>query len=38
MEVQDLVGRKLSRSNRMLVIEAYRRGVEFEILPKKDLE
>lgn len=35
MKIQDIVGRNLSRSNRMLVKEAYNRGVEFEILPKK---
>lgn len=35
MKIQDLVGRKLSKSNRMLVKEAFNRGVEFEILPKK---
>jgi len=35
MKTKDLVGRKVSRSNRMLVAEAYSRGVEFEILPKR---
>ena len=35
MKTKDIVGRKLSRSNRMLVKEAYERGVEFEILPKR---
>src|SRR5699024_400550 len=35
VKMKDLVGRKLSTSNRLIVREAYRRGVEFEILPKK---
>lgn len=35
MKTKEIVGRKLSRSNRMLFKEAYKRGVEFEILPKK---
>src|SRR5690625_3835979 len=35
METKDIVGRKLGRSNKMLVVEAYKRGVQFEILPKK---
>lgn len=35
INTRELVGRKLTGSNRMLVREAYRRGVEFEILPKK---
>ena len=35
MNISELVGRKLTRSNRMLVKEAFKRGVEFEILPKK---
>ncbi len=35
MNTRELVGRKLNRTNRLIVIEAYKRGVEFEILPKK---
>lgn len=35
IKVKDIVGRKLSRSNRMLVREAYKRGVQFEILSNK---
>lgn len=35
MKKVDIVGRKLSRSNRMLVREAQNRGIDFEILPKK---
>lgn len=35
INTRELVGRKLTSSNRMLVREAYKRGVEFEILPKK---
>lgn len=35
MRVIDLVGRGLSKTNRMLVLEANKRGVNFEILPKK---
>lgn len=34
MKPRELVGRKLSKTNRMLVTEAYRRGIKFEILPK----
>ncbi|TXL66686.1 ATP-grasp domain-containing protein [Cerasibacillus terrae] len=35
MKTIDIVGRKLSSSNRMLVREAWNRGINFEILPKK---
>ena len=35
MSVKKIVGRKLSRSNRLLVKEAISRGVEVEKLPKK---
>lgn len=35
MNTREIVGRKLTSSNRMLVREAYKRGVEFEILPNK---
>lgn len=35
MKSLELVGRKLNRTNSLIVAEAYRRGVEFEILPKQ---
>lgn len=35
VKIKELVGRGLSTSNRLIVKEAYKRGVEFEILPKK---
>ncbi|MBT2601433.1 MULTISPECIES: ATP-grasp domain-containing protein [unclassified Oceanobacillus] len=35
MKTKDITGRLLDRSNRMLVAEAYERGVEFQPLPKK---
>ena len=35
MNMKELVGRRLSFSNRMLVEEAYKRGVAFETLAKK---
>ncbi len=35
MNVNDIVGRKLSVTNKLLVEEAYNRGIEFEILPNK---
>lgn len=35
VKMKELVGRNLSTSNRLIVKEAYRRGVEFEILPNK---
>lgn len=35
INTREITGRKLSRSNRMLVVEAYHRGVQFEILPNK---
>lgn len=38
MKTRDIVGRKLSRSNRMLVKEAYNRGVQFEVLKNKQFK
>ncbi|MCT1905330.1 ATP-grasp domain-containing protein [Oceanobacillus sojae] len=35
MRVKDLTGRVLNLSNRMIVIEAYKRGVQFTPLPNK---
>ncbi|MFD1064427.1 hypothetical protein [Oceanobacillus locisalsi] len=35
MNIKETTGRGLSTSNRMLAEEAYRRGITFEILPKK---
>ncbi len=35
MRAKDLTGRILNRSNRMIVLEAYKRGVEITILPNK---
>ncbi len=35
MNTLEIVGRKLNKTNRLIVIEAIRRGVDFEILPKK---
>ena len=32
INTRELVGRKLTSSNRMLVREAYKRGVEFEAI------
>lgn len=35
MKISEMVGRKVSRSNRIVIKEAYKRGIKFESLPKK---
>lgn len=35
INTRELVGRRLTKTNQLLVLEAYRRGIQFEILPKK---
>jgi len=35
MKISEMINRKVSRSNSIVIKEAYKRGVEFESLPKK---